>query len=94
MTFSADRIARRMQGGDANDDPTAEARQQKRDLEQRTTDSLKKILTPDQSARLPAPQRGGGGPGGDNGPPRPRRNNGDSSDNAPRRPDRAGGGGG
>jgi hypothetical protein len=53
-------------GGGANsDDPMADIRQQKRDLERKASDSLKKILTPDQADRLP---QGGGnfGPGGQN----------------------------
>lgn len=53
-------------GGGANqDDPTADVRQQKRDLDRKITDNLKKILTPEQADRLPQ-GGGGGGPGGQN----------------------------
>lgn len=59
MTMTVDRIMRRF-GGDNAEDPTADARQAKRDLDRKTTESLQKALTPEQVERLPA----GGGPGG------------------------------
>lgn len=99
MTVTVDRLMRRFGGGDNSDDPTAEPRKQKRELETRTTESLHKLLTSEQVSRLPATNRGGGQGGGgnnDNQNPRPRRTGGggDNGGDTPRRPNRGGGGGG
>lgn len=67
-------------GGGTQDNPQRDLRREKSDLDRTTIDSLRKILTDDQQAKLPKPDqngRGGGGPGGNNGA---RRNRGQQRD--------------
>jgi hypothetical protein len=101
MTVTAERLMRGgFGGGGDQDDPVSEARRQKRELDQRTSESLKKILTPEQAERLPANPRGGPGggaaPGGGDGGERPRRRNqgGEQDVGGGRRPNGEGRGGG
>jgi Spy/CpxP family protein refolding chaperone len=56
-------------GGGGQDSPRQQLGREKRDLDRTTTDSLKKILTDDQAAKLPKPdqQNGRGGGGGQGG---------------------------
>ena len=74
MKFNiADMRARFQQrgGGGNQDDPQSNLRRDKRDLDRTTMDSLKKILTEAQVAKLPKPDqgngRGGNGQGGNGG---------------------------
>jgi hypothetical protein len=73
------RFQRGGQGGN-QDDPQANLRRDKRDLDRTTMDSLKKILTDDQIAKLPKPDqgngRGGNGGGGQGANGRRQRGNG------------------
>lgn len=74
MEFSVQRMMNRGQGGN-QDDPTADVRRQRRDLEKSASESLRKILNAAQVDRLPKPdpeadnndngpgQRGGGNRG-------------------------------
>lgn len=56
MEFNVQRMMNRWQGGDNNqDDPTADLRRQRRDLEKAASDSLRKILNTAQVDRLPKP---------------------------------------
>lgn len=76
MEFNVQRMMNRFGGGgDDQDDPTADLRRQRRDLEKAASDSLRKILKPEQADRLPKPDpdadnidRGPGnrGPGNNN----------------------------
>jgi len=53
--------------------PLADLRRERRDLDRTTTESLRKLLTPEQQERLPNPERGGDGAPGER---RMRRGNG------------------
>jgi len=76
MEFNVQRMMNRFGGGGGDqDDPTADLRRQRRDLEKAASDSLRKILKPEQADRLPKPDpeadnidRGPGnrGPGNNN----------------------------
>lgn len=56
MEFNVQRMMNRFGGGDNDqDDPTADLRRQRRDLEKATSESLRKILNSAQADRLPKP---------------------------------------
>jgi hypothetical protein len=63
-------LERMREGGDRTQDGLRELRRQKRELDEATVESLRKVLTPEQQDRLPQrEQRGGqgGGRGGEDG---------------------------
>jgi Spy/CpxP family protein refolding chaperone len=56
MEFNVQRMMNRFAGGgDDQDDSTADLRRQRRELERAASDSLRKILKPEQADRLPKP---------------------------------------
>lgn len=66
--ISVQQMFRRGRGGQGEENsPLNDVRRERRDLERTTGEALKKILTPEQQARLPQPERqdgpGGGGGG-------------------------------
>jgi Spy/CpxP family protein refolding chaperone len=51
-------------GGGGQDNPQRDLRREKQDLDRTTLESLKKILTEEQAAKLPKPEQNGRGSGG------------------------------
>lgn len=80
----ANMMAMRGGGGGQNDEKAQEQRRQRRELEDGTLEKLKAILTPEQAAKLPERNQGGGGNGGGNTDPNaaPRRQRGNGQGGA------------
>ena len=62
-TFRLDQVMQRGQQQDGGNDPANTARRERREADRGALEELKKILTPEQAAKLPQPERDQGGDG-------------------------------